>query len=64
MSDEDSQKRIEEFKTKYGALVDEFKCDFAQYPVWIPDGKGAFQTILQNTIVDISQQPVKSPFIG
>lgn len=60
---EEAKKRIEEFKEGYGKLVDKFKCDFAQYPVWIPDGAGAFKTILQNTIVDITNSPVKRSFV-
>lgn len=56
--------RIAEFLREYGELTVKHKIDFAQYPVWIPDGTGGFKTVLQNTPIDMSQMPQKSPFIG
>lgn len=54
---------IQGFLKEYGELVERRKIDFACYPVYMPDGKGGFTTRVQNTPVDISNQPVKSPFI-
>ncbi len=59
-----TQERIQDFLTKYGELVKETKIDFASYPVFVPDGQGGFKVIVQNTPVDISNQPTKSPFIA
>lgn len=58
--DENKQK---DFLSKYELLVKETGYDFATYPVYVPDGKGGFQTIIQSTPVDVKNNPVKSPFI-
>ncbi len=62
-SEEEVKGRVETFVKEYGELVQKHKIDFATYPVYVPDGKGGFQTIIQNTPVDITNQPVKSNFI-
>lgn len=54
---------IQGFLKEYGELVERRKIDFACYPVYTPNGNGGFETRVQNTPVDISNQPVKSPFI-
>lgn len=59
-----TQERIQAFLAAYGALVKEHDIDFASYPVYIPDGAGGFKTIVQNTPVDIKNQPKKSPFMA
>ncbi len=56
-----TQERIQGFLTGYGDLVKEHGVDFASYPVFVPDGQGGFKIIVQNTPVDIKNQPVRSP---
>lgn len=60
----DEQKKIQEFLTEYKALVEKHNVDFANYPVYIPDGEGGFKTIIQSTPVDMSNMPQKSPFMA
>lgn len=60
---EEVEKRIGEFMLSYKALVDEKKVDFASYPVWMPDGHGGFQCVIQSTPMDVSNVPVRSNFI-
>lgn len=55
--------RVKEFVKRYGELVDELKVDFANFPMYIPDGGGGFRTIIQSQPIDIKDQPTKSPFI-
>ncbi len=61
---EDINNRVNEFLKAYGELVTLHKIDFATYPVFMPDGNGAFKVTIQNTPVDISNSPVKSPFVA
>ncbi len=58
------QKAREEFVKDYGDLVQKHQVDFAQYPVYVPDGNGGFRTVIQNTPVSIKNQPKKSPFVA
>lgn len=51
------------FVKDYGDLVEKHQVDFAQYPVYVPDGQGGFRTVIQNTPVSIKNQPKKSPFV-
>lgn len=55
--------RANAFIKAYGELVAEHKMDFATYPVFMPDGSGGFKVTIQNSPVDVSNAPVKSPFI-
>jgi len=59
-----SQERIGAFVEAYGKLVQEHKVDFASYPVFVPDGQGGFKIVVNNTPVDIANQPTKSPFVA
>ncbi len=59
----EAKERIDTFVKEYGELVDKHKVDFANYPMLVPDGKGAFKIIMQSVPVDITNQPVKSPFV-
>lgn len=59
----DLQEKQQSFLEEYKKLVDKYKMDFAQYPVWVPDGSGGFKTIMQVTPVSIENQPQKSPFV-
>lgn len=61
---EADKKRVDDFMAEYKALVDKHKVDFANYPVYMPDGSGGFKTVLQSTPVDITKLSVKSPFIS
>ena len=61
---EEHKIKAEAFLKEYGELVEKHKMDFATYPVFIPDGKGGFQIVVQSTPVDISNHPQKSPFIA
>lgn len=59
---EESQKRIEEFITAYGKIVEEYKCDFVSFPQFVPDGAGAFKVVIHQQPVDTTNMPQKSPF--
>lgn len=59
----DLNDRVNAFIKEYGELVTKHGVDFATYPTYVPDGQGGFKTIVQNTPVDIKNQPRKSPFI-
>lgn len=61
---EESQKKIEAFLTDYKALVEKHHVDFANYPMFVPDGEGGFKTIVQSTPVDLSTVNQKSSFIA
>ncbi len=74
--DENKEKKVDEvnandfndraalFLKEYGELVTKHGVDLAVYPTYQPDGSGGFRTIVQNTPVDIKNQPRKSPFIA
>ena len=47
--------KIKKFIEAYGELVKKHGVDFAQYPMWIPDEKGGFRLIIQNTPVDLDE---------
>lgn len=51
------------FMKEYGELVDKHGIDFAQYPVYVPDGQGGFRTVVQTTPISIKNQPKRSPFV-
>jgi len=63
MNDE-SKAKVDTFLKEYKELVEKHNVDFANYPVYIPDGKGGFNTIVQSTPVDMANLPQKSPFIA
>lgn len=56
--------KVNAFVGEYGALVKKHQIDFATFPQFIPDGQGGFKVVVQNTPVDISNQPVRSPLDG
>lgn len=56
--------RVNAFLSGYKELVEKHKIDFATYPLFVPDGQGGFKVIIQNTPVDITNQPQKSPFVA
>lgn len=58
----DVQKRSEAFLADYGELVKKHKIDIAAYPVYMPDGEGSFKTVIQQSCVDTTDQPYRSPF--
>ena len=58
------EERAADFLKRYGELVKEFNIDIAAYPVYMPDGKGAFITTIQQSTVDTSNQPYRSPFVA
>ena len=60
---EEQQKRAQAFLDEYEELTKKHNMDFANYPMYIPDGQGAFRTIIQSTPVDTSNMPTKSPFV-
>lgn len=61
---DEQNERVNLFLKEYGELVAKHGVDFASYPTYIPDGQGGFRVVVQNTPVDIKNQPKKSPFIG
>lgn len=56
--------RAKDFVKEYGELVAKHNMDFATYPMFVPDGSGGFKVTIQNTPVDITNQPKKSPFVA
>lgn len=63
---EETNARVNDFLTSYGELVKRTGIDFASYPMFVPNPNelGSFKIIVQNTPVDISNQPKKSPFVA
>lgn len=63
LKQEDVQVRSAAFVKEYGELVQKHGIDFATYPVCtpIPNSPGYFGLVMQNTPVDVRNQPVKSP---
>lgn len=59
----DFQKRAEAFLADYGELVKKHNIDIAAYPVYMPDGKGGFDTVIQQSTVDTTDKPYRSPFV-
>lgn len=57
------QQRAEAFLADYGKLVEQHKIDIAAYPVYMPDGKGGFTTVIQQSTVDITDRPHRQPFV-
>jgi hypothetical protein len=64
LTGEEKTAKLQAFVDAYGELVKEHGIDFATYPAFIPDGAGGFKITVQNTPVDISNQPKKSPFVA
>ncbi len=61
---DEQKERANAFMKEYGELVDKHQMDLATYPVFVPDGQVGFKVIVQNTPVDIKNQPKKSPFVA
>ncbi len=59
----DFEQRKKEFLKRYEALTKELQCDVASAPQYFAIGGGAFGTTLIKEVIDLSKQPVKSPFI-
>jgi hypothetical protein len=59
----DAEERVELFLERYEALVKELEVDFANYPIYIPDGGGGFRTVLQSKPIDIKALPQQSNFV-
>jgi hypothetical protein len=62
MPDEATQKKLQAFLDDYKKLVDQHKCDFVNYPQFVPDGAGGWKVVVQTQPVDTSQMPQPSPF--
>lgn len=63
----DAKARVAAFLSEYGELVKKHGVDFASYPVYVPDGQGAFKVVIQSTPVDTlgrADQPKESPFVA
>lgn len=59
---EETKGRIDAFMQEYGQLIEKYKVDFIAYPVWIPDGNGAFKMVIQQQPVDTTGRGgIKSP---
>ena len=56
----DFENRKTQWLEKYKALMDEYKIDIFCQPQYIPDGQGAFKTIIRQDLVDIKDQLVPS----
>lgn len=59
----DFEERAKAFLTDYGELVKKHNIDIAAYPVYMPDGQGSFKTVIQQSTVDTTDQPYRSPFV-
>lgn len=64
LEQQEQNDRVNGFIKDYGELVKKYKVDFASYPMFVPDGQGAFKILCQSTPVDISKMPVKSNFVA
>jgi len=64
MMDEETKKKAEAFLKEYGELVEKHKMDFANYPVYMPDGQGGFKTLIQCTPVSTEKLSKPSPFMA
>lgn len=51
------EEKIKKFMAEYGALVEKYQVDFANFPVFMPreDGKGAFDIRIQTVPVDLEE---------
>ena len=58
------ENEVQEFIKEYGELVKKHGYDFACFPMFVPDGQGGFNITVQNTPIDIRNQPTKSPFVA
>jgi hypothetical protein len=47
--------KIKMFMHDYQELVKRHKVDWANYPMFVPDGKGGFRVIIQSTLVEVPQ---------
>lgn len=56
--------KVQEFLNEYGELVKKHNIDFIAYPTYVPDGEGGFRTVIQQSPVDITNQPKPSPFVA
>ncbi len=59
--DEESQKRMQEFKTILTEASSRLECDFYAYPQFVPREDGVFSVVAQIQIVDRTKLPQKSP---
>ncbi len=58
------KERTEAFLKEYGELRDRHKMDFIAYPVFVPNQeRNTFELMIQPQVVDIGEQPIKSPFV-
>lgn len=64
MEEKSAEDRIKGFLEAYGKLVEEYKVDMANYPMWQPNQDGTWHTVIQSTAIDIKDRAVKSPFIA
>ena len=62
-SDPEFEKRANLFLKEYGELVQKHKVDIAAYPVYMPNEKGQFMTVIQQSTVDTSKKPYRSTFM-
>jgi len=60
--DKSFEERKTEFLKKYGELVDELKVDVGSAPAFFAIGGGAFGIMMAKEVIDLENQPVKSPF--
>lgn len=54
--------RKKEFLERYEALTKELNVDVASAPQFFPIGGGAFAIMMMKDVIDLKDQPVKSPF--
>ena len=57
------EEKIKAFLEEYGVLVEKHKIDFASYPMWVPNKEGHWTMVVKTEPVDISNRPVKTPFV-
>lgn len=57
----ENQKEIDAFIADYKVLTEKHKKDFVNYPMFVPDGQGAFKLVVQTQVVDLTNN---KPLIG
>ena len=57
------QERVEEFKKRYEANRTELKVDLMSVPITVPNERGTFEIGLHAQFVDLSSEPIESPFM-
>jgi hypothetical protein len=64
--EKDIADRKAKFLKSYSKLREEFQMDFASFPMYIPNERGMFDTVMNTQPVDLKyrpKEPIKSPLV-